>query len=43
MKKKKGKTFFSVKFEIMNLYGKLPIISFAWKGKKRKKEKNLPV
>ena len=27
--KGKGKTFSSVKFEIMNLYGKLPIFSFA--------------
>ena len=37
MKKRKGKTFSFVKFEIMNLYGKLPIFSFAWKRKERKK------
>ena len=34
MKKKKGKTFSSVKFEIMKAFGKLPIISLAWKRKK---------
>ena len=38
--KKKGKKPACVTFEMM-VFAKLPIISFVWKRKKRKKEKNL--